>query len=311
MDYRLKEGFKRKYRKLLADDAKRLFEYLTTPLRKAIRVNTLKVENKKVVKRLIQEYECHLDQLSWYEKGYWIEKCRKSVGNTLEHQLGYYYIQSAASMLSVLALDPQPRDKVLDLCAAPGSKTTQIAQLMNNKGIIIANDVNRERTHVLGFNTQKCGVTNCVIPLEDGRNFSHKQEQFDKVLVDAPCSGTGAIRKNPSIAKNWSQSRVEDVATLQKQLLKAGFSVLKRGGSLVYSTCALAPEENEAVIHSLLSSSKHMEIKKIEFQGIKTRPGFININGTSYKNQMRKTRRIWPQDNDTQGFFIAKVEKRA
>lgn len=303
-----KEGFKNKYKGLLGEKAQKFFEYLNKPLDRAIRVNDLKIEKEQLINRLKKKYDWELEEVDWCDKAYWIREKDRPIGNTMEYSLGYYYAQEPGSLVPVLALNPKPREKVLDLCASPGSKTTQIAQEVENKGILVANDVEIEKISILSFNIQRYGVSNCVITLEDGREFRKKKQKFDRILVDAPCTGIGAMRREPHIAKMWSEDDAERLSGIQKQLIEAAFSCLKEGGTLVYSTCSLAPEEDESVIQSLLGKTE-ARIQEFEIQGLKTRPGMLRYKGKDYNSKMEKTKRIWPQDNDTGGFFIAKIKK--
>ncbi len=164
-----------------------------TFLRRSVRINTLKKPIKEV-KASLQKQGWQLKQIPWCKQGFWVEHKtgRRDIGNTLEHQLGYIYVQEAVSMIPPIVLQPKPGEVVLDMCAAPGSKTSQIAQYMENKGVLISNDYKGMRLKPLGLNIQRCGITNSIITLMEGRWF--KDMQFDKILVDAPCSGTGTIR---------------------------------------------------------------------------------------------------------------------
>ena len=178
-------------------------------LRRSIRVNTLKISVNELKKRLTNNW--NLEQIPWCNEGFWIEhskKERRDIGNLIEHSLGYFYTQEAASMIPPIVLEPKPNDIVLDIAASPGSKTTQIAQYMQNKGILIANDYTYERMKPLTMNLQRCGVTNSIITLMEGQWFRKAGIEFDKVLVDAPCSGTGTIRKSLKTIGIWNPDMV-------------------------------------------------------------------------------------------------------
>jgi 16S rRNA C967 or C1407 C5-methylase (RsmB/RsmF family) len=157
-----------------------------------------------------------LAQIPWCKEGFWIEheKGRLDVGNTIEHNLGYYYVQESASMIPPIVLDPKPGEKVLDLCASPGSKASQIAQYMDNKGVLVANDVSGMRLAALGINLQRLGILNCVITQMKGERL--KGIEFDKILVDAPCSGTGTIRKSIKTIRMWNPNTIKNIAGQQK-----------------------------------------------------------------------------------------------
>ncbi|MBW2999591.1 RsmB/NOP family class I SAM-dependent RNA methyltransferase, partial [Candidatus Woesearchaeota archaeon] len=212
------------------------------------------------------------------------------------------------SMIPPVVLGPKPGEIVLDMCAAPGSKTTQIAQYMKNEGVLIANDITAKRLGSLGVNTQRCGLSNFVITMMQGRFFKKAGIEFDKILVDAPCSGTGTIRKSLKTIGMWNPHMIKRLAATQKQLIKTAFEVLKPGGVMVYSTCSLEPEENEAIIDHLLENFDNAKLEQIKLD-IKKSPAVLEFEGKSFNPEVKKCLRIWPQDNDTEGFFIAKIEK--
>lgn len=233
------------------------------------------------------------------------------LGRALEHVLGYYYIQEIASMLPSLVLNPKPNEKILDLCAAPGSKTTQIAAMMKNSGILIANEVKFGRLKVLSSNLERCGVINAIVTRKDGialcKRFEKQNYFFDKILLDAPCSGEGTIRSVPKGLEMWNPKTIENLSQLQKALIASAISILKPNGELVYSTCTHAPEENEEVIDFALKNF-NVKIKKINLP-VKTRQGIIKWKDKSYSNNVKLSCRIYPHDADTEGFFIAKIKK--
>lgn len=278
-------------------DIDKFVEFSELPLRKSIRVNTLKssvAEMKKVF---------DLKPVPWCEEGFFIEG--SAIGNTFEHFLGYIYLQEAASMIPPLALDPKPGEKILDMCASPGSKTTQMASMMKNQGLIIANDNAASRLIPLSANLQRCGVLNSVITLMEGRWFN---TSFDKILVDAPCSGLGTIRKSPKTVQWWNPNFSKQMAGIQKQLLDKAFKILNPGGLVVYSTCTLEPEENEGVVNNLLECHDDAKLEKINLD-IKVSPPVLEFEGKVYSSEVKKCLRIWPQDNDTEGFFVARIRK--
>lgn len=274
-------------------------------LRKCIRANTLKINVKELCERL--KHDWTLEQVPWCKEGFFIKHKagRLDVGNTVEHILGYYYVQEAASMIPPIVLDPQPGEAVLDACAAPGSKTSQIAQLMNNKGILVANDVQGSRLAPLGMNLQRMGVSNCVITLSRGERL---KGEFDRILVDAPCSGTGTIRKSLKTVEMWNPHMVRRLSIMQKKILSNAFGLLKKGGTLVYSTCSLEPEENEGVISWFLERHENAKVMPIKLS-IKRSLPVMEFEGTKFKDEVKECLRIWPQDNDTEGFFVCKIQK--
>ena len=279
-------------------------------LRRSIRVNTLKISIKELKERL--ENTWNLEQIPWCKEGSWIEhvkKERRDIGNLIEHSLGYFYIQEAASMIPSIVLEPEQDEIILDIAASPGSKTTQIAQYMQNRGILIANDYTYERMKPLSINLQRCGVTNSIITLMEGQWFRKSGIEFDRILVDAPCSGTGTIRKSLKTIGIWNPDMVRRLSITQKQLIETGFNLLKENGVLVYSTCSLEPEENEEVVDFLINKYENAKLEDIKLN-IKRSPAILEFEGKKYSEEIRKCLRIWPQDNDTEGFFVARIKKK-
>ncbi|MBW2977797.1 RsmB/NOP family class I SAM-dependent RNA methyltransferase, partial [Candidatus Woesearchaeota archaeon] len=180
-------------------------------------------------------------------------------------------------------------------------------QYMQNKGVFIANDYKGERMKPLGINIQRMGISNTINTLMQGRFF--KNLEFDKILVDAPCSGTGTIRKSLKTLLIWNPNVVKRLCGTQKQLLETAFNNLKQGGTLVYSTCSLEPEENEGVISYFLEKYPNAKLQEINLPGLKRSPAILEFENQKYNPEVKKCLRIWPQDNDTEGFFVAKIKK--
>lgn len=277
------------------------------PLRKSIRVNTLKISVTDFVKRA-EDKGWQLSPVPWCETGFWIEADESLVplGNTAEHMAGLFYIQEASSMMPPAALFFKQDDHfaaVLDTAAAPGSKTTQIAALMNNEGVLVANEFSASRVKVLHANIERCGVRNAALTNFDGRVFGGwLPEQFDAVLLDAPCSGEGTIRKDPDAMKNWSIESIHSIAQTQKDLIESAFQALKVGGVMVYSTCTLSVEENQQVCHHLQTlygdavTFESLEGLFSQADKTLTAEGFLHI---------------FPQVYDSEGFFVARIRKTA
>jgi len=301
-----KPKFIERYKKLT--DWDKFKEISLTYLRRSIRVNTLKVSIEECKKRL-EAQDWQLTQIPWCKQGFWVKKeGRRDIGNTIEHQLGYYYVQEAASMIPPLVLDPKPGETILDICAAPGSKCSQIAQYMNNEGILIANDYQYIRLQPLGINLQRMGITNSIITLMEGRYFKNSNIEFDRILVDAPCSGTGTIRKSLKTLRIWNPNAVKRLCGQQRQLLETAFEILKPNGTLVYSTCSLEPEEGEGVVNSLLEKHNNAKLEEINLE-IKRSSPILEFEKNKYNPEIKKCLRIWPQDNDSEGFFVSKIKK--
>jgi len=293
-----KKSFIEKYEKLT--DIELFKEYSLKPLRKSFRVNTLKTNVADVEKRF-----SGLMQIPWCKEGFWI-KYAYALGNTLEHFLGYIYIQEAASMIPPIILDPRKGEFVLDMCGCPGSKTTQIAAMMENKGAIISNDVKIEKLKILKYNIERCGLINTGTTIGSGWKFD--KSLFDKVLVDAPCSGIGTIRKSFKTLEIYNPNISVKFSNVQKRLIISGFNSLKENGTLVYSTCTLEPEENEEVVDFLLKKFNNAKIEKIDID-IKKSDAIMEYGKHEFNPEIKKCLRIWPQDNDTEGFFVAKIRK--
>jgi len=295
-----KEKFLQKYASLT--DIGKFVEFSLKDLCKSIRVNTLKISVKELKKRM-ENYE--LRQVPWCREGFFIKGERTDLGNLKEHQLGFFYIQEAASMIPPVVLNPMKGDVVLDACASPGSKTTQMAAMMRNKGIIIANDIKDDRIRALSTNLQRCGVSNTVLTKSWAESITMN---FDKILLDAPCSGTGTIRKSLKTLEIWNPNMYKKLAGVQKGLINHCFEILNENGTLVYSTCSISPEENEEVVDFLLQKYENAKLEKIDLD-IKRSNAVLESNGKILSKEIRKCLRIWPQDNDTSGFFVAKIRK--
>src|SRR3989338_1323789 len=300
-NYEPKPLFIERMKKLLGEaNYERYWKKVSEDSVRSIRTNTLKISPSNLKKRLEEKGWKITQPFKENQEIMFIESNLEpgELGRSLEHLLGYYYIQETASMLPAIALNPKKEDLVLDLCASPGSKTTQIASLMENEGLILANDILGTRIRPLKANLQRCGVKNCIITLMSGQSIKGK---FDKILLDAPCSGTGAIRKSPETIQMWNNNMVKRFSKVQKSLILSAFDALKDDGTLVYSTCSIDPDENEKVIEFLLEK-RSAKIENVD----------LNLKRSevlSDNQDVKKCLRIWPQDNDTEGFFIAKIKK--
>lgn len=303
-----KKLFYERMKSLLADEVDFFFEYSRKPLKPSVRINTLKISPLELKERLSEKWQIKepfkdaLVILSDLLPG--------ELGKSLEHQLGYFYVQELSSMMPPLALAPSKGDVILDLCAAPGSKTSQLAMLMENQGTIIANDIRIDRLKALNSNLERCGVTNAITTMMDGVALCTKLAKagffFDKILLDAPCSGEGTLRSSPGTLRMWNINMIKGLAALQKKMIATALTCLKPQGTLVYSTCTHAPEENELVIDFVLNNF-NVELEPISLP-LKTRPGITEWQGQKLSSELKLCARIWPQDNDTEGFFLAKIK---
>ncbi len=276
-----------------------------------IRVNTLKSSQSQVTETF-RTLNIDFDQVNWYQDAFILKNMSARQVTDLEiFKNGSIYIQSLSSMIPALVLEPLAGDKVLDMCAAPGSKTTQIAAIMNNQGEIIANDISRERLYKLKANLELQGVTNAMTTSMPGQRLWQKyKEYFDKVLLDAPCSMEGRFKtSDPSTYTDWSEKKITQMAKQQRWLLRSAISATKAGGIIVYSTCTLAPEENEGVIDWILEKEKG----KVIIEDISLKIGNMTKGVTSWKDKkfnedVSKSVRIHPGEI-MEGFYIAKLRK--
>lgn len=307
---KFKDSFVERY-KALVDDYETFIKYTLSYLNRSLRVNTLKISPEDLKKRL-EKQGWKLERVPWMENGFWAENetGRRDLGNTIEHQLGFFYIQEAASMIPPLVLNPQPGETVLDCCASPGSKTTQMAEMMNNQGLLIANDLTGMRLAPLGTNVQRLGISCIVQTLYDLNRFP-EDLQFDKILLDAPCSGSGTIRKSVKTIGMWNPRMICKIANTQKKLIRKVWKLLKPGGVLVYSTCSTDPEEDEEVVSEFVSEYADASLVDFELPGFKRAPAVKEWDGKTYVSDVDKTLRVWPHDNDTEGFYVAKIMKSA
>lgn len=311
--YDMKPLFEERMRELLPDgkDFERFEEIVHERPRRFIRCNTLKIDCDELFKRLSKKWKV----VQPYKKeGYpeimLVESPLEpgELGNSIEHLLGYFYVQEISSMLPPLALQPKPGEFVLDLCASPGSKTTQMSAMMENEGTIIANDIKLDRVKILNANLERCGVMNVVVTRNDGvglcSRLAKKGWRFDKILLDAPCSGEGTLRSSPKTFKMWNPKVIKKFSREQKKLFANAVKCLKKGGELVYSTCTHSPEENEEVVSFALKNFP-LEVERVNLP-LKCRPGVSGWNGEEFDKGVCKTCRIYPQDNNSEGFFVSK-----
>ncbi|CAN5169052.1 RsmB/NOP family class I SAM-dependent RNA methyltransferase [soil metagenome] len=276
----------------------------------SFRVNTLKTSLTAVEKQLTDK-EFVLEKVLWNPDAFVLtNKSIQELMDTAPYNNGEIYIQNLSSMIPALVLNLQPTDRVLDMAAAPGSKTTQIAALMGNNGEIVGNDISKERLYKLKHNLTEQGVTNTIIKSIPGE-FIWKRypEYFDKVLLDAPCSMEGLFdSNNPKTYTHWTQRKVKDLAIKQTHLLRSAISATIPGGTIVYSTCTLSPEENEAVIDWMLKKEGDaISLESIEIPHLSLDSGITNWK-KGLSSELTKTARIWPTDT-MEGFFIAKLRK--
>lgn len=288
-----KEFFVNRYEKLG-------WKYEDTTPEQAIRINVTNTSEEKVVKRL-KSLGIELEKIPFLEHGYWISRTEFSVGATAEYLLGYYSIQEAAAQIPATLFTELKDKTVLDACAAPGGKTVQLADLMQNTGAIVALDIEKRRLTALANHLERCRVRNTLVYSLDARHASRLKMKFDCILLDVPCSG------NFATDKEWFERRtikdVERNAELQREILAEATKVLKDNGKIVYSTCSLEPEENELNINWAIKELD-LQVAKISSYGENAK---TNIFGKQLDSSVANCQRIWP--GKTQGFFVCKLKR--
>ena len=276
-----------------------------------IRVNSLKSRRRDLAQALIAR-GVNIDPLgSWSKVGLCVYEAPVPIGATPEYMAGHYMLQAAASFLPVLALDPRENERVLDMCAAPGGKTTYIAALMKNTGAVFSNDANKERCRALVANIHRLGVRNAIVCNYEGQKFPGVIGGFDRVLLDAPCSGTGVISKDSSVKTSKSDEDLKKLCFIQKQLILAAIDSVdaasQTGGLIVYSTCSVLVEENEAIVDYALR--KRPNVKVVDADLAFGKEGFVNHSGKRFHPSLKLTRRYYPHTHNLDGFYVARLKK--
>jgi|TARA_B100000524_G_scaffold330643_1_gene216675 ribosomal RNA methyltransferase Nop2 len=275
-----------------------------------VRTNTLKTRRRELAQALIAR-AVNLDPISkWSKEGLQIYESAVPIGATPEYLSGHYMIQSASSFLPVLAMQPQPGERILDMAASPGGKASHVAALMANEGTLVANDFNKERLRSLQGNLSRLGVRNALVVNADGRDFPKLMGGFDRVLLDAPCTGLGVISKDPSIKAEKGFVDVQRCQQLQKELLLAAIDSVNAhspsGAIIVYSTCSISVEENETVVdYALNSRNVKLVDSGLQF-GVE---GFTRYRAKRFHASLKLTRRYYPHVHNMDGFYVAKFRK--
>jgi NOL1/NOP2/sun family putative RNA methylase len=284
----------------LFENGKELIEAMESTLPTYIRINTLKKREETVIS-LLEERGFSLKETP-YSYMYEVVDAPYSPGATPEYLMGYYYIQDASSAIPPLALEPNKQDVVVDMCAAPGGKTTFLAQLMNNEGVIIAAEINRERINSLIHNIHRCGVINTLVMKVDAKKLPEIGIMADKVLLDAPCTGEGIIHKDPSRKTSRDLKDLIFCSTMQRELVDSALKLVKKGGIIVYSTCSLAPEENEMVVQYVIDNYP-VRLEEVSYGS----PALLKAGKYEFSRQMKKAKRFFPHIHKTSGFFVARI----
>ncbi len=299
------KNFLEKYEKIMGPEFEEFINISKTKWKKTIWINSNKTSVNELLKKL-NEKKIKFKKLHYSNQAIELIDLKKP-GDLIEFKKGLINIQEKSSMLPALVLNPKPRERILDACAAPGNKSIQLSNLMNNKGELVLVEKNFSRFKSLKFNVKKFGLK-AEAKLGDLLKASTRKK-FDKILLDAPCSSEGLVRKKFDALKNWSPKLVREKSKLQKKLLLKTIDLLKPKGKIVYSTCSLSPEENEEVINFALKTRK-IKLKEIKVNNFKLRKGLLEWSGKKYLKEVEKCKRIYPQDNNSQAFFITLIEKQ-
>lgn len=251
----------------------------------ALRFNTLKVQSPEEIMRILNVLGISSDKrVSWANEAYYFDENVRP-GKHPYHEMGLYYIQEPSAMSAAALLAPKPGMRVLDLCAAPGGKSTQLATYLGDSGLLVSNEINTQRSRILSQNIERMGIKNAIVTNEDSFVLaSHFPGFFNAIQVDAPCSGEGMFRKLPEAIEQWSMENVAICAARQKEILDNAAVMLKPGGTIVYSTCTFSKEENEDVIEYFLERHPDFTLEEME--------------------------RFWPHKVDGEGHFVAKLVRR-
>jgi len=269
-----------------------------------LRVNTL-LKRRKDVASMLAGRKVETGNLEWTDTALVAFKSEVPLGATPEYLAGYYTMQGANSMLPVLNLDLREGQTVVDLCAAPGGKSTHIAALMNNTGVLYCNDVCKERIRALRSNLCRMGVVNAVVTNVDAGEFY--VGRVDRVLLDAPCSGTGVVSKDPTIKTSRSAADVKKTVGVQRNLILHAFDMLKPSGVMVYSTCSVFVDENENVIDFLLGRRRNARLCELDVAIGKS--GFTSFRSENFNGTLSRARRIYPHAHNMDGFFYCKIRR--
>ncbi|ELY54118.1 RNA methylase [Natronococcus amylolyticus DSM 10524] len=293
----------------IVDDFEAFLDACERPLGNAVRVNTIKASVDRAT-TVLEEEGVGYEGVDWNPRVLRLET--DSPGSTWSSFHGFTHGQEEVSAVPATVLEPEPGERVWDCCAAPGGKATQLAALMDDRGTVVANDSNLGRISALRFNAERLGATSLAVTNDDARNYSLERfdfDEFDRALVDAPCSCEGTIRKNPDALDGWSEGYLDEVSGIQKGVLGRAVQATREGGTVVYSTCTFAPEENEAVVQHALDRE---DCRIVDFDlELEHSPGLTEWNDEEYDDHLEQTARIYPHQNDTGGFFVAKLEVTA
>lgn len=289
----------------LVDDPSAFLQALRSPQPVSFWVNPLKAQPDTCLEYL-RGLGVFPEPVSWFPGAYRVRGWERP-GATLAFLAGWYYVQEEIALTAVVVLDPQPGERIVDLCASPGGKTAQIALKVGPQGLVVANEAQMDRLSGLRATVDRLGLLNVVVTWEDGRWAPLPEGLWDRVLLDAPCSGEGTVRKPSGAFRPVTEAFRRQLYALQKKLLQRALALTKPGGVVVYSTCTFSPEENEAVVDAALGDWGYVE--PFEVPGLKSAPGITAWQGKSFRPDVFHAKRFWPHLNDTGGFFVARIRR--
>lgn len=293
----------------LVDDWPAFAAALVRPLPTCIWTNTLRTTPGRL-QEVLAASGVHAEPLPW-QPGAFRWRAEASPGRHVAFRAGLFHVQEEVSMLPVPLLDPQPGERVLDLCAAPGNKTAQMAVAMRDRGTVVANDWNHTRSRAISGILDRLGITCACTTTCDAGNLPPESGLFDRVLADVPCTAEGTVRKHPALLAPGGHPPPRRLTGVQEAILRKAVQRCRPGGRIVYATCTFAPEENEGVVDAVLRAyGDRLRLLPARIPGFHTSPGLTAWNGTSYDPAMTQTLRAWPHHNDSGGFFVAVLEKR-
>lgn len=276
----LPQKFLEDMKEILKDEYEDFIKSYEEPKTTGLRVNTLKISKEELLNLNL----FNLTQIPWANEGFYYDETVDRPGKNPLHEAGAYYLQEPSAMSVVPKVDVQEGDKVLDMCAAPGGKSTYILSKLNDTGLLVSNEINPIRIKALGENLERFGAKNCIITNTDSNNLRKVfTGYFDKVVIDAPCSGQGMFRKDEVAIKDWSYAKVLECQSIQREIIRDGYEMLKNGGILVYSTCTFAKEENETIINEFIEEFENAKLIEMD--------------------------RVWPHKVKGEGHFVAKIQK--
>lgn len=276
----LPQQFLDEMKEILGHEFDNFLKSYDEPKTTGLRLNTMKISKQELLDLDLFQ----LTNIPWAKEGFYYDESIDRPGKNPLHESGAYYLQEPSAMSVVPKLDVQEGDRVLDLCAAPGGKSTYILSKLNNTGLLVSNEINPTRIKALGENLERFGAKNCIIINTDSSSLRNVfTGYFDKIVIDAPCSGQGMFRKDEVAIKDWSYSKVLECQSIQKEIIRDGFKMLKKDGILVYSTCTFAKEENEDVINEFINEFDDAELIEMH--------------------------RLWPHQVKGEGHFVAKIRK--